>query len=167
MTSFKVNKVLPENLIIKSVDNHLYRIGINHVNNSEVNDRNIIHNPILIAIVCWIQVFKNILHLTYSGFSDYNMFLYLGDWPRLMGMRYHFNAASLLVAILAISSHIIWFINYRNGIKPTFLHVFQMMSGKVSPKSIGLTNQSDIIFLLKQTRRLIKITQIKRNFFSK
>ncbi|CAG2102872.1 unnamed protein product [Medioppia subpectinata] len=42
---------------------------------------------------------------------------------------------------------------YRNGIKPTFLGVFQMMSGLVSPKSVGLTNQSEVNRLLRRSKR--------------
>ena len=44
-----------------------------------------------------------------------------------------------------------------NDIKPTFIKVFQMMSGFITPFSIGLTNRNQIISLIKRTRILFKI----------
>jgi hypothetical protein len=43
-----------------------------------------------------------------------------------------------------------------NGIKPTFLKVFEMMSGLVSPNSIGLTNAGQIRKLITKTKVLFK-----------
>src|ERR1700733_2899622 len=102
MDSLDVNKVLPKGLTIKSVDNHLYKFGLNYVKTDESIRRDFIHKPILIVTVCGLQVFKNIYNLLNV---DINLFVYLGDWPRLLGMRYHYNIAALLVAILGLCSH--------------------------------------------------------------
>ena len=40
-----------------------------------------------------------------------------------------------------------------NGITPTFLRLFQMMSGLVPPKHIGLTDEKTILFLTRRTQK--------------
>jgi hypothetical protein len=46
------------------------------------------------------------------------------------------------------------------GIKPTYFKVFEMMSGLVSPKSIGLTNEEEIYKMLKVYKITFKICEI-------
>ena len=58
-----------------------------------------------------------------------------------------------------MTSQLIYYYNYKNDIKPTFLKVFQMMSGLVSPKSIGLTNEKQIYKLIKLSKRLFFICE--------
>ena len=69
-----------------------------------------------------------------------------------------------LISLLPISIQLIYYYNYRNGIKPTFLRVFQMMSGLVSPKSLGLTDEQQIRKLLNRTKFLLKCTKINNKF---
>ena len=57
-------------------------------------------------------------------------------------------------SLFPLTSQLIYYYNHRNGIKPTFLRVFQMMSGLVSPKSLGLTDGEEIKRLLNITRRM-------------
>ncbi len=46
------------------------------------------------------------------------------------------------------------------GIKPTYFKVFEMMSGLVSPKSIGLTDNEEIYKMLKLYKILFKICEL-------
>ena len=80
----------------------------------------------------------------------------IGSLGYLLGIRLHGSIATMMFTILALSSQLIYYYNYRNGIKPTFLRVFQMMSGLVSPKSLGLTDQTEVARLLNRTRVLFK-----------
>ena len=62
--SFDANKVLPTNVSLKSVDNHLFRIGLsfNHYTNDEsLKKRHFFYNPILIDFAFLIQLIKSIV----------------------------------------------------------------------------------------------------------
>ena len=61
---------------------------------------------------------------------------------------------------MAITSQLIYYYNYKNDIKPTFLKVFEMMSGLVSPKSIGLTNEKQIYKLIIWAKKLFIICEL-------
>ena len=45
---------------------------------------------------------------------------------------------------MTITSQLVYYYNYKRGIKPTFVRVFQMMSGLVTPSSVGLYRETDI-----------------------
>ena len=96
---------------------------------------------------------------------DENKILHFIKWSSfgyLMGIN-SCDLAIILILILTLSSQLIYYYNHRNGIKPTFLRVFQMMSGLVTPKSIGLFEEKDIKKLIKTNGKLFKITMLNNN----
>ena len=58
----------------------------------------------------------------------------------------------------------IHYYNYRMGIEPTYLSVFEMMSGLVTPHSIGLNDEKSVLKLLKTSRILFKITRFVQKY---
>ena len=84
-------------------------------------------------------------------------FKLLGIHGHYIGIRRVHSAALISFSILSLSSHLIYYNNHRNGIKTTFLGVVAMMSGLVTPKSIGLTDDIYIRRLLKKMRISIKL----------
>ena len=158
MAKINSNELLPQELVIDSVDNHLYRIGLCLQNNNTNKKRNFIYKPIVVLIVILFHFIKFIINMF---ITQRKWFIYLGVlYTRISNMKVHFNVFSLLVLCFLICIIIIWFHNYKNDIKPTFLKVFQMMSGFITPVSIGLTNHNQIIDLIKRTRILFRITSI-------
>jgi len=155
MSDFELKKCLPSELVIDSVDNHLYRIGLCLTTQHTIKRRKFIYKPIIIFIVLWIHIIKSISDIL---IEDNHWAVYLGThYTRLLDIKIHFNIAFIFFIGISISSQIIWFNNYKNNIKPKFLKVFQMMSGFITPVSIGLTNHKQIIELIKRTRILFKI----------
>ena len=155
MYDFDPKKCLPPNLVIDSVDNHLYRIGLCLTTQHTIKRRKFIYKPIIVFTILFTQLIKNIIDLFVRdrNWSIYSGLLFL----RLMNMNFHFNILMIIFIGFSISSQIIWFYNYKNDIKPTFLKVFQMMSGFITPNSIGLTNRDQILALIRRTRILFKI----------
>ena len=99
--------------------------------------------------------------------NDYNkLFIIIGDFGYLLGLRIHVNIGYALYMFLAMTSQLIYYYNYRNDIKPTFLKVFEMMSGLVSPESIGLTNEKQIYKLIKLSKRLLFICELFTEHFA-
>jgi len=157
MESFDAKKVLPQYMILKSAQTHLFRIGLCPKNNcSQINIRTRFHNPVLIFCIISISIIKNIISLILSEENE-DLLVITGDFYHFLGIRVHFNIASGLNMLLALSSQLIYYYNYKNNIKPNYFKVFEMMSGLVSPKSIGLTNRRKILKLIKLTKFLFFI----------
>jgi hypothetical protein len=93
------------------------------------------------------------------------LFTIIGDFSYFIGLRIHLNIGFGLSILLALTSQLIYFYNYKSGIKPTYLKVFEMMSGLVSPKSIGLTNKKEIYKLLKESKMLFRFAQLNNDIF--
>jgi hypothetical protein len=164
MESIDANKVLPQNLIIKSAENKLLSIGLIYRTNNKSNIFNgILYNTLFISTIITIVTTKLFVSLIFSEEND-KIFIILGDFSYFLGIRIYGNTASGLYYTLALISQIIYYYNYKNDIKPTFLRVFEMMSGLVSPKSIGLTNKQQIYRMIKITKLTIFIY---KNFIEK
>ena len=158
MHKFDPKEVLPQNVIISSAENNLYRIGLCLTSRNHLN-RNKLHNPLLIFIVNSIVFIKCLISLL-SPNDCKELFIIIGDFGYLLGIKIHINVAIVLYTLLAITSQLIYYYNYKNDIKPTFLKVFEMMSGLVSPKSIGLTNEKQIYKLIKFSKILFFICEL-------
>ena len=162
--SFDANKVLPTNVLLKSVDNHLFRIGLsfNHYTNDESRKkRHFLNNPILINSVLFIQLIKCIINL---NILDPMLVIWTGDFARALGFRVHHNIVNLLLIAMTMSSSLIWYYNYSNGIEPQHLRLFQVMSGHIPPKHLGITEEKQILPLIKRTKLLIIATNFNSFF---
>jgi hypothetical protein len=154
MDSLNENKPLPKEMILNSAENHFYRIGLS-LASVGVKKRRFLYNPFLVFIV-------NILALIKSTFSvllpEENGYLLLinGDFAHFLGLKNNFNTTPILLTLTSLSSQLIYFYNYKNDIKYSFLKLFEMMSGLVLSKSIGLTKIEEIYKLVKQLKMLFK-----------
>ena len=156
MRRFDANQCLPKNIRIKSAEKHLYGIGLSF---HSYIAKNIITNPKFIFII---GLFFNIKLIVASFLPENHEYLFIifGDLFHFLNKANAFRISIAFYIILSLISQLIYYYNYKNDIKPTFLKVFEMMSGLVSPKSIGLTNKTEIY-------RLLKITRISFNICNK
>jgi hypothetical protein len=150
MESLNVNETLPKNLRINCAENHLYKIGLCLTSSGQTR-RHLIHNPVLIFIVNIISIMKTIISLLLNEEYDHILIIN-GDFSHFLEVRIHFNIACNLYILLALTSQLIYYYNYKYSIKPTYLKVFEMMSGLVSPKSIGLTKEEEIYGIISITK---------------
>jgi len=141
------DKHLPENIAIKSAGSHLYLIGLSNFKIGS-KTRNAFHNPILIFAINSIQAIKFILSLLFSRRNSIIRTL-IADGAYYLEAILHLNSATLLLAILALLTQIH---NYFNQNELSFLKPLQMISGSISPQSIGFTQIQDIKSLLKMTK---------------
>jgi hypothetical protein len=78
MDSFDVNKVLPQNIVLKGAENHLFRIGLNLI--SDVNiKRRIFYNPLLIFSVNIAIVMKLIVTIL-TPEENKKLLIIIGDF---------------------------------------------------------------------------------------
>ena len=150
-----VNKCLPPELTVQSVDDILYRIGLTFESTHPSTKRRLLSQPLIIFIYSLIILVKDCILFSLSDDHE-RIFMYFDG--HLLSARRHCHLLVITSETLAISSQIIYYYNYRNGKKPTFLRVFQMMSGLVSPKSLGLTDETEILKLMKTAKTLFKYT---------
>ena len=156
MRDFNPDLLLPQELTIDSVDEHLYRIGLCLIPNRHNTRRSLIFLPILITIVSIIFIFLRIA----SIFTDNRVILrLLGDIGQLFEMRIYVNILLILTNSFILFSQLIYYYNNNLYIRPTFLTLFHMMSGSVSPSSIGLTDEEQVNKLLSLSRKLFIIVK--------
>ena len=159
MSAINTNMCLPQELTIQSVEHILHRIGLTLDSNKTYLKRKLIFNPIIISIFCSLFIIREVI--VFSLDEEYDrIFIMLGSFGHLLGIRKHCAILYNLGCFIILIFQLIYYNNYRNGIKPTFLRVFQMMSGLVSPKSLGLTDEQQIRKLLKITKFLLKLILI-------
>ncbi len=160
MDSFDANKLLPPNIIL-NYENHLFEIGLNLIS-SGTKKRNVFKNPLLIFSLNVVIVIKCIISLLLKEENE-NLLIINGDFTHILHVRIHVNICIICFFLLCLISQLLYFYNYKNGIKPTYLKVFDMMSGLVSPKSIGLTNKQEIYGMIRTTKFLFRIFEWNNN----
>ena len=148
-------KSLPEELIVQSVDNQLYRFGLcltDYGSEGSSQERTSFHHPSLILLLLFVELIKCIINLI---IADDILILYNGDFSRLFGIRVQFNTALLLFILMDLAIVFIWRHVHNRGIKARFLSLFQMMSGSLAPYRLGLTDSKSIIRLTKRATNLV------------
>ena len=152
MSSIDVNKCLPPELTIESVDDILYRIGLCFTSVRVRPKRQRIDHPLVVFIITLIFASERVVSFK-CGPKNESMFQILGDVGYLFGARLY-GICYIFSSILIFGSQLVYYTNNRNGIKPTFLRVFQMMTGRVPPKVLGLKKEKHILYLIKITKNL-------------
>ena len=158
-SSMDVNKCLPPELTVQSVEHILHRIGLTLDSTKSYPKRKLFFNPIIIFTFLSLIIIREVIVISLSEENDL-IFKIFGitrslDWNQ--DNTYSVWRYSIGIN-LGISFQLIYYYNSRNGIKPTFLRVFQMMSGLVSPKSLGLIDEQQITKLLKMNQNSVTRT---------
>jgi hypothetical protein len=136
MIKINPNIVLFQNLRINSAGSHLYCIGLSHFKVGFIKRRKLF-NPwlvFIISVLLWLKF--NISMLIKS--QDNEIFILLGDFSHFIGLRYQIDLISSLYHLFSIISQIIHYKHYNENKFPDYLKPFYMLSGIVTPKSIGL-----------------------------
>ena len=146
MSRIQTDRVLPPELSIQSIDDILYSIGLCHHSVRERPKRSFINHPLLIAIVMVLQIVMR----TISNTTDNKTILILtADSCHYLTIKEYVNTMSTLLSLMALFSQMVYFYNHRIGVKPTFVRVFQVLSGSITPLSVGLNHSTQVNQLLK------------------
>ena len=164
MSQIHPNKCLPPELTIESVDDILYRIGLCFTSVRVRPKRHFINHPSIVFIVTSIVMIANIITALVSE-EKKQIIIALGNVGHFIGIRQLYSILLSLASMITLLSQLCYYYNYRNGIKPSFLRVFQMMSGRVPPIRLGLTNEIEIKRLLRITAKLNNLFQISNFYF--
>ena len=157
MEELDPNKLLPSNMVIEGVDDILYDIGLSLTSvRDQQKKRLLIHNPLLLLTI---NMFMLVIKLSCLFIDDSNELILklLGEPGHNFGMKNGLCTMSILVAIIILFSQWVYYNNYKHGIEPSFLKVFRMISGSVTPSSVGLNSESDVKDMIKNLKFTVKL----------
>ena len=160
---FDPTRHLPPVLRVPSSDTMLFEIGLDYIPLKPDVQRKLINHPLFITTF----IFPFILAKIASVFVKDRLILnLLGDSAQFFGMKVYFNVMLALFASLIFTSQTIYFYNYMRGVRPTFLRVFQMLSGVLTPSDVGLTNEQDLLRFVILSKKLFHYYKINCDYFS-
>ena len=160
--SGRVEEFLPQHLRIPNSGQHLYRIGFSLYNN-DFTERKAIYHPILVFVIPSIVVLRlGFSTITPTDYMSHRSHLLIGDFGYLIGLKSHLNATAFLVFLVPVLSHAFSIINYLRGKPESYLAVFDMMCGRISPASVGLTNTRTITTIVSKSRLAFKLNDFTR-----
>ena len=161
--SININRVLPKHLTVKWADQHLYRIGLSHESNGQTK-RKFLCDPRLITLYFIIYFIQNNLNLFVIK-EDLFLSKVFGNYGLFLGIGSIFNVIfNFVLFIINFINKLTHNYNHKYEVKPTFLRVFRMMSGSLTPQSVGLTNTSQVFQLTRKTRILFKIIEFNNDW---
>ena len=160
--SIDCGKVLPSSLVINSLDTTLYRIGLSFESEVDIKRKRFC-NPRLIFVIVILFLIQNLFNLFVR--DDPFLSILFGNYGYFLKIGKIWNVVFIFAVLLVVGSQFTYYYNHKNDTKPTFLRVFQMMSGSVTPRAVGLTNSEKILKLLKKTRISFKILSLNNNYF--
>ncbi len=156
MNDFDIGKPLPSVIAIKCAENHLYRNGLSLFSFGS-KTRNRFHNPFLISFIICVQILKSITAILMK--EDKYKLLLIGDFAYFLNGRYLLNASITLFGSLALFSQLLHYWKYYKNESPSYLKLFEMICGLVSPKSIDIINREDINQLIKKSKFMFKVSK--------
>ena len=146
MSGIQTDRVLPPELCIQSIDDILYSIGLCHDSVRDRPKRSVIHHPMGITIFLSIHVLTCIVSNTTD---DETILLLTSDLGHYMGIKGITNLMVIMLSSMALFSQMVYYYNHCIGVKPTFVRVFQVLSGSITPSNIGLNHSKQVEALLK------------------
>ena len=160
--SFDMSEPLPKQLIVEGADSLLYRMGISLFNYESDLKRSVFYNPKLIFFVMitnLIRCFVMLLMSTKPHSVSPRIHLYASDIDFFLDAGNLVNIISIISSMSVLISQAINYYNFKNDIKPTDWRVFQVMSGSLTPDSIGLGDKSLFIKLINKFKVFWKLAK--------
>ena len=145
MAQFDPDQLLRDNMVLNSIDDILYDIGLSLTSVSkEPKPRKLLNKPIFISTLNSVFLLIRIAIACVSNEKD-QLLKILGDFTHMYGkLKQNFNLIFIFFTTFVLYSQWVYYLNHKRGTKPTFLKVFHMMSGSFTPREVGLTNEEDV-----------------------
>jgi len=127
----------------------------------EDTKRNKVRNPKFVFI-CSLIIWMRCLITLMLKIENADIYIYIGDFPYFLKIRYQLYLLIMGCMSLSLVLQIINYKFYDKNKLPKYLKPFKMISGFISPKTVGLTEKTQIEKLMKYTKYLFAVT----NFLS-
>ena len=156
------NVLIAKELVIPSAEDLLYLNGLCPTSMREWPKRKAINSPKVITIFLMFYLTERIIDIFIPEEEEQYLRI-IGETGHYFGMKLHFSLFLSLFTILDLNNQMIFYYNYKRGKHPTFLRVFQMMSGSVTPASVGLYDELEIRKFCRQCKILFKMFALQHN----
>ncbi len=156
MNDLDLDKPLPSVIVIKSAENHLYRIGLSLFSFGS-QTRNRFHNPFFISFIISVQILKSITAILIK--EDKYRLLLIGNFGYFLNSSNFLNSSTIFCGISALIPQLLHYWKHYKNESPSYLKPFEMICGLVSPKSIGLINREDINQLLNKSKLMFEVSK--------
>ena len=157
---FDPKKCIPQSWRIPSSGHHFYRFGFSQYRNG-CTDRSKVYHPLLIFILTSLYIMR----IPYSALTPPKtpeFHLLIGDWGYFIDMQFHLNMMLFFGLGVGYISLIIQYYEYIRRRGQPYMNVFNMMSGQITPHSIGLDNENTIKEILKKIKICFKLIDLNR-----
>ena len=152
---FDNDKILPQEWCIKGVDDILYDIGLSLTSFREDHKkRKFFHNPELILVINLIYLTFGLVKFYLKSRNELASFA-LFDVDYFLGLNHKAKTCQIIMSITLLFTQSVYYYNYRRGIKTSFLRLFQIMTGVITPSSGGLVNEKYLILLTKKLKTIL------------
>ena len=158
--SLDPRRLLPKHLRIPNSGHHFYKFGFSPHRNG-CPDRSPLYHPLLVFIIPSILTARFVYSVVTPDHS-FRFHLWIGDFGYFMNLKFHLNLTAALVYWMAVLSQIIHFYDYMCGRQQSYMKVFNMISGRITPQSIGLSDEKLIRDILKKARLTFKLNDFFR-----
>jgi len=161
--SLQLTRLLPPDLRVEEAVNKLYEFGvIVKPLTTHYTHRHWLSHPVIKVLIHLYYILMFIIFIVNNNHNK-RLVIILGDYPTLLGVGFHLHFPALLYFIFNLFTVFIYYDNYWKGVKPTFLRVFAMLSGLVTPNSVGLTDTQSLDKFIKITKTMFKIMAFIHN----
>jgi len=166
MEQFDPNKIISREYIIDSVEDILYKVGLQIRSLSGSRYRKWFYSPKIVFTFLSLHLLKDFVILL-SEDNERTKQQVLGDVGNYFGIRFHFTSAKILTVFIALNSQLYYYWNHKRGIEPTFLNIFRVIAGSATPSSVGITDKRDIKYLNKLCKlvKIVELNNIANPFF--
>lgn len=158
------DKKLPHHLILEGVHAIHYRIGLSLFAVESVK-RHRFHNPYFFFIFALFHTMRCAFAMVLPPEDD-RIFFLIGDYPHYMNIGFHYNISYLFCGLIIISLQSIHFFYFWRDIEPSYLKPFQLISGLITGRDIGLTDTNHILSFTKYSKLLLHLTKYYIRFFT-
>ena len=154
------NRLSPENTIAFA-GSDFYRIGLSLFKPYNTK-RNVFYHPLLVCSIVASYTLRWVISIIIMEKNVRDVAIHSGDWLFFLPkeIRLHLGIAVFVYFCNGLVFPLIHFKYSWKGMAPTYLRPFYMMSGALTPESIGFTNVMDVKKLLKRTKISIKLADL-------
>ena len=164
MFNLKLSHFLPPELRTDVAIDKLYEIGliVKPLTTQSTTRRHWISHPITNILIFIYYIFMFSIFVVNNNHNK-RLVIILGDFPSLYGVGIYLNLPGLFCTIFNLLALSLYYYNHWKGIKPTFLRVFAMLSGLVTPNSVGLTDTQLVYKFIRKSKIIFKIIAFIHN----
>ena len=164
INGFNPNAKLRLEMRVSSAGQHLYSIGLTpYRNRCDAKSRPALSHPFIAFIFIAIVIIRQTVCLLIQPENELEkekLYMYLGDVGSLLNMKQTLAIMMNLIWGLAIITQILHHYYHWRGRQPNYLGVFNMMSGMITPYSIGLTDEKTVRRLVRRTKIVVIMSKM-------